>query len=154
MELPPTAKFDRSDPNYESLHYAVNHQHSVSVRPRSDPPYATVGHADDGADSTEENEENHEETTAELVNNNTAIGQPVYAQVVKPKRTNLQSASVFVEDTTAARAPASSGVEITHSPDFSVSSSKNTTIIRITDSRPAYRFFTEDAESFGVPEQV
>ena len=54
MELPPTAKFDRSDPNYESLHYAVNHQHSVSVRTRSDPPYATVGHADDGADSTEE----------------------------------------------------------------------------------------------------
>lgn len=153
VELPPTAKFDRQDPNYESLHYAVNHQHSV--RPRSDPPYATVGHADFGADSAdfEENEEALEEATTELVNNNT-VGQPVYAQVVKPKRTNLKSASVFVEDPIAAGAAATSGVEITHSPDFSVSSSKNTTIIRITDSRPAYRFFTEDAESFGVPEQV
>lgn len=151
VELPPTAKFDRSDPNYESLHYAVNHQPSVSVRPRSDPPYATVGHTDGGSDSAdlEESHKNQEETTAELVNNNT-VGQPVYAQVVKPKRTNLKTSSLLVEDSAAA----TSGVETTHSPDFSVSSSKNTTIIRITDSRPAYRFFTEDADSFGVPEQV
>lgn len=127
------------------------------MRSRSDPPYATVGRVGGGADleDFEENEENQEETTTEFVNNN-SVGQPVYAQVVKPKRANLQSAAVVLEDPTVASS--SSGMEVitnsTHSPDFSVSSSsKNTTIIRITDNRPAYRFFTDD-EAFGVPEQV
>lgn len=143
MELP-TQAFDRQDPNYESLHYSVH-----SIVP--DPPYASIM-ARESDSNEEETSRATSETVAEPVVNNNTVDVPVYAQVVKSKRAAVQATSAAPESAPEA--------EVTFEPtmtvqtqDYSVSGSKNTTIIRITDNSPSYRFFA-DQDSFGVPEQV
>lgn len=79
------------------------------------------------------------------------ISSLIALQVVKPKRLASPGACVIVTN------PAHEGnmtqMTIVHEEDHSVGSSKNTTIIRITDGRPAFRFYSGD-DTFGVPEQV
>lgn len=147
VELP-TQGFNRQDPNYESLHYSV---HQIA----SDPPYASIAARDIDL-REEEFEEILEETTTELVVNNNTVGIPVYAQVTKSKRAVAQSNIVAVVECpppTATGEMSPTSPRSVHSQDFSVSSSKNTTIIRITDNRPPLCYFTDD-DTFGVPEQV
>lgn len=145
VELP-TQGFSRQDPNYESLHYSVHHI-------IADPPYASI--AARGSDFREEEVEIiPEETTAELVVNNNTVGIPVYAQVIKSKRAMAESSVVsVVECPPTATDMNSTPSRSVQNQDFSVSSSRNTTIIRITDNRPPIRYFTDD-DAFGVPEQV
>ena len=104
----------------------------------------------------EEVEEIQEETTTELVVNNNTVGIPVYAQVTKSKRAVAQANIVAVVEcpspVAANESSPTSSVNV-QTQDFSVSSSKNTTIIRITDNRPPLCYFTDD-DTFGVPEQV
>lgn len=160
--------FDRRDPNYESLNYN-------SVHSRNEPPYATVDRGDPGDEGGDDGSSHLPLPTAatgdvtETVNNNTVVDGAIYAQVVKPKKTTtpvataLSTAPVVVpvgdgneEDTTAQPPPSLAAVMIDSDghQDFSVSSSRNTTIIRInTDSRTAFRYFSDD-DAFGVPEQV
>ena len=145
----PTTGFSRQDPNYESLHYSVHHV-------VSDPPYASIAIRDDELKEGEL-EVMTEETTAELVVNNNTVGIPVYAQVIKSKRAVAQANVVSVVESL----PSITDEMVPESPrslenqDYSVSSSsKNTTIIRIsTDNRPPIHYFSDD-DTFGVPEQV
>ena len=145
--------FDRRDPNYESLHYnEYNTGHTFT-----EPPYATV----DRVDPPEEPSElppaaARPDIQQEPSNNNNSVGAAIYAQVVKPKR---------AAGTVLVTSPAAEGdhletptnrtvVDLENHQDFSVSSSRNTTIIRITDNRPAFRYYSNDDDTFGVPEQV
>lgn len=149
----PSAGFSRQDPNYESLHYSVHHI-------VSDPPYASIAIRDDELKEGEL-EIMTEEVTAELVVNNNTVGIPVYAQVVKSKRAVAQANVVSVVESLPIPADEVNFATplSVENQDYSVSSSsKNTTIIRIsTDNRPPIRYFT-DEDSFGVefgePEQV
>lgn len=134
MELP-TQVFARQDPNYESLHYSVH-----EIVP--DPPYASI--------TARDNEGATDEIIAEPVVNNNTVDVPVYAQVVKSKRATVQASSAAADEHPEVTFQPTMTVE---TQDFSVSSSKNTTIIRITDSSASFRFFA-DQDSFGVPEQV
>lgn len=152
VELPRTPVFNRQDPNYESLHYAVHHSHSAS-----DPPYASITVRDVDSTKQEEIQVIPEETTDELVVNNNTVGIPVYAQVIKSKRAMAESNAVAVVDcrphtpTNPDSVPSMS----VQNQDFSVGSSRNTTIIRITDNRPPPpRGYFSDDDAFGVPEQV
>lgn len=142
----PAQGFNRQDPNYESLHYSV---HQITV----DPPYASIAARD--PDVKEEIEVIQEETTTDLVVNNNTVGIPVYAQVVKSKRAVAQTNLVAVVDCAATTTTEMNPIpsRSIQTQDFSVSSSKNTTIIRITDNRPSVRYFNDD-DTFGVPEQV
>ena len=131
VELQHNHGFNRGDPNYESLHYSV---HSAS-----DPPYAQVEKLDRADESPE--------GVPETINNNIDI--PVYAQVMKPKRTTSENPIIpLINEPVELNALRTIHV---NDQDLSVSSSKNTTIIRITDSRS--RYFPDDG-TFGTPEQV
>lgn len=100
-----------------------------------------------------------EETTAELVVNNNTVGIPVYAQVIKSKRAVAQTNVVSVLESLPTTTDEFPTVPVSprslENQDYSVSSSsKNTTIIRIsTDNRPPIHYFPDD-DTFGVPEQV
>lgn len=144
VELPRTPGFVRQDPNYESLHYAI-HQCP------SDPPYASIAARE--VDLKQEIEVIPEETTDELVVNNNTVGIPVYAQVIKSKRVMAEANAVAVVECPTADSSDSVPSKSVQNQDFSVSSSKNTTIIRITDNRPPRGYFSDD-DAFGVPEQV
>lgn len=155
MERPQQA-FD----HYESLHY-----NSVQI----EPPYATV---DRGGEDDEEEEKAADSTNDNCLtvnNNNTVLVGAIYAQVVKPKRTTTTAATAAAsptsidvleaEDSHQVLPPSLNAVTVDNSEDnnqdFSVSSSRNTTIIRInaTDNRSTFRYFSDD-DTFGVPEQV
>jgi len=147
--------------HYESLHY-----NSVQI----EPPYATV---DRGGEDEEEEKaaDSTNDNCLTVNNNNTVLVGAIYAQVVKPKRTTTTAATaaaaasptsidVFeAEDSHQVLPPSLSAVTVDNSEDnnqdFSVSSSRNTTIIRInaTDNRSTFRYFSDD-DTFGVPEQV
>lgn len=147
----PTSGFSRQDPNYESLHYSVHHG-------VSDPPYASIAIRGDELKEGEL-EVMTEETTAELVVNNNTVGIPVYAQVIKSKRAVAQTNVVSVLESLPTTTDEFPTVPVSprslENQDYSVSSSsKNTTIIRIsTDNRPPIHYFPDD-DTFGVPEQV
>ena len=112
-------RFNRGDPNYESLNYSVHSER--------DPPYAKV-------------EDSDQSTT---INNNIDVA-PLYAQVTKPKTKTSTGDLIDAVHSEALEK---------NEQDLSVSSSRNTTIIRITDSTPAFHYFPDD-ESLGIPEQV
>lgn len=153
MERPQQA-FD----HYESLHY-----NSVQI----EPPYATV---DRGGEDEEEEKaaDSTNDNCLTVNNNNTVLVGAIYAQVVKPKRTTTTAATaaaaasptsidVFeTEDSHQVLPPSLSAVTVDNSEDnnqdFSVSSSRNTTIIRI-NATDNFRYFSDD-DTFGVPEQV
>ena len=131
VELQRHAGFNRGDPNYESLNYSVHVD--VSSDPSDvDPPYARV-----------ETLAEECEKLSEGINNN-VVDVPVYAQVMKPKRATNEST------TSTSSSPETDPME---EQDFSVGSSKNTTIIRIADSNSAFHYFPDD-DSLGIPEQV
>jgi len=100
---------------------------NYSVHSERDPPYAKV-------------EDSDQSTT---INNNIDVA-PLYAQVTKPKTKTSTGDLIDAVHSEALEK---------NEQDLSVSSSRNTTIIRITDSTPAFHYFPDD-ESLGIPEQV
>ena len=137
--------FSRGDPNYESLHYTDDLHYTLHTDSLTEPPYDKVDKDEDLGDEGSEPGQSSGQMEDELA------AVPLYAQVVKTKRP-------------AALSPSTDGAEEMVSPvevtivqeeqDYSVSSSKNTTIIRIsTDNRPTFCYFSDD-DALGIPEQV